>query len=199
VDRRLREAQRAGDPVALLHARARAGELTQEHVELAASLGHRDARAACPGRGLVSFSPGEQRTQSIVAARVLLGETLPARIAADWAERVLPHWDAEHPGDNRSRRALAVTRAWVACPCGEHRNAALAGAAVIAEAPRSAAARAVRWAALAAASSSAKRAVVAACSVADLAVGLCDSARAAEREWQRLRLAAYVLGDEPAV
>jgi hypothetical protein len=128
MDRDLREAERSGDPVALLRERLRAGELTQAHVELAASLGHAAARELCPEVELVVDWYYESH-DAITAAASLLGETLPARIAADWAERGLPLWKPKSPRDNAPRDAIAAARAWANCPCEAHKVAASEAAA----------------------------------------------------------------------
>ena len=106
ADERQRELQRqvsAGDVEAetkLLLERVRAGELTQAHVELAATLGHAaalelfpDAEAVewtAPPPGAVLRPPLGGLTDVVAKAVELLGdETLPACVTADWAERVL--------------------------------------------------------------------------------------------------------------
>jgi hypothetical protein len=168
--------------------------LTQEHVELAASLGHATALELFPDVGLVDWTK-EGRAQTSAAAD-LLGETLPARVAADWAERVLPILEARTPHDERPREAIEAARSWANCPCPEHRNAAEA-ANDAANASASAGPYAEHAAAAAAAAAYADHAV-------NYAYNAAKFARSgAEWEWQRLRLAAYVLGevetDEPAV
>jgi hypothetical protein len=94
MDKDVREAERSGDVAGLLRARLRAGELTQAHVELAASLGHASALELCPKVELVNWSSNEVG-ETLETATTLLGdETLPARVASDWAERVLPLFEA---------------------------------------------------------------------------------------------------------
>ena len=79
-DSKLRDLERSGDGVGLLRERMRAGQLTREHVELAASLGHAHARVVCPESELVTYADLSMEVQRATA---LLGETLPARLAAD--------------------------------------------------------------------------------------------------------------------
>jgi hypothetical protein len=220
VDRRLREAERVGDPVALLRARLRAGELTHKHVELAASLGHVAAREVCPVVALVKW--GGQTTDQLkllgVASTLLGDKKLPTRLAADWAEGVLPLFERQHPRDTRPFEAIAAARAWVACPCKLHYRGASGASGRADAAGVKAATKAARGAAEAASSAArgaftgpkgavlhhsilaAHMAVVAAAGEGGR-TRAARAGRAAEREWQRLRLAAYVLGevdlDEP--
>jgi hypothetical protein len=247
-DARIRELERRaaeGDPDARarhLKARVRAGELTAAHVALAASLGHAAARELDPVP-LEDWADGDACRDAIRAARDLLGETLPARVAADWAERVLSIWEAKHPDADRPRKAIDAARAWATCPCDEHRKAAANAANAAADAAYAAraadaadyaadasyaaadaaaadaasdaayAARAAYAAAYADASYAsvdadaayaAADAAYAAAATADAAYATANAAYAArdaadattyaaEQEWQRLRLAAYVL------
>lgn len=224
MDRSLREAERSGDAAAVLRHRLRVGELTQEHVELAASLGHAAALEVCPDVELVDWAIDEEetldalRTEPIRRAGSLLADrTLAVRVAADWAERVLPVFERGRPQDSRSRIAIQAARAWVADPLDEERytTAIDAGNAAFEannrepyEPDADSAARAAGSAGacahhpdapddIANALFNASQASSAAADAA-LASGQPD----AEREWQRLRLAAYVLGevetDEPA-
>lgn len=129
MDRALRRAERSGDATALLRERVRAGDLTLEHVELAASLGHPVARELCPAikivdwgadgvdaGGMTAFGMSVKlrptpRQRVIQHAAELCGVALAVRAAADWAERVLPVVEAAHPGDPRPREAIATARA----------------------------------------------------------------------------------------
>ena len=188
--RRLATRQRGS--AAHLNARVRAGELTAEHVTLAASLGHAAARELDPVP-LVDWANWDARRGAISAARDLLDETLPARVAADWADRVLPLWEAKHPDDDRPRKAIEAARAWAECPCDEHTKAAAAAyAAAYAAACAAYAAHGAAYAAHAAACA-AYAARARATAARDAATAARDAADA-EQEWQRLRLAAYVLG-----
>jgi hypothetical protein len=211
MDLALRKAERLGDPVRLLRERLRAGELTQEHVEFAASLGHAAALELCPGVARLALSgPKEWGEGVIAAATELTDETLPARVAADWAERSLPKWESEHD-DARPQRAIVAARTWADCPCETHRAAAESAheaafdAAVdyldddAAEANQQAST--ASWAA-ATAAEAVDHAADTAAATGNSAISAAGDRRA-ECEWQRLRLAAYVLGeveiDEPAV
>jgi hypothetical protein len=130
MDRHLRKAERSGDASKLLRGRLRAGELTQEHVELAASLGHRVALELCPDAPPVDWTDEKPVAAAVEEAATLLGdETLPARLAADWAESLLPMFEEQCPDDTGPREAIAAARALLACPCDEHRQTASAAAA----------------------------------------------------------------------
>ena len=223
TDERTREHERqaaSGDVEAAtagLRERMRAGELTQEHVELATSLGHDVARALCPDAVSMDWGTHHQRLEAIAAATRLKDKTLSVSVAADWAERALPSWEAEHPPNGAPRRAIAAARAWVACPCEAHGLLAddaidtagpvydaaglrttLKGAACAAYAAADAAAAKTTDAAVFAAAS-ASTAALPRRPQPRLVVSAAESARSltldAEREWQRLRLAVYVLGE----
>jgi hypothetical protein len=116
MDRRLREAERSGD-AAVLRARLRAGELTQEHVELAASLGHAAALELFPDVSRVNWLRGNDAGNVIWRVAALLDdETLSVRVSADFAERVLSVFERTHREDTRPREAIAASRAWAARP-----------------------------------------------------------------------------------
>jgi hypothetical protein len=235
----------------LLRARLRAGELTQQHVELAASLEHAAARELSPDAEPFAawgqaprFDPSNRSTavdpeamksavaairRAISAAVRLQGDTLPARLAADWGEHVLSVVQGQQSKDvGPSADAIAAARAWANCPCEEHRRAAGETARAVAEGIASdetlAVARVARWAASAASQQASEMwcdrgevgSSIEYSSAVEMAIGdvlWCSFAaafalgakgdRVAELEWQRLRLAAYVLGevdsDEPEV
>lgn len=209
TDSRLRHAERSADAVTLLRERLRAGECTQDHVELAASLGHSDARELCPDVKLVNWEEGTQVRGALRRAALLLSESLPVRVAADWVERVLPTWEQHATADMRPHEAVAAARAWASCPCDEHRDAAqvaqvavdAAAAEVIADANDDTPLARAAWAVATAADGAARAAgggsaaaAFEANSVASSAVKAAYNADPeAERNWQRLCLAAYVL------
>ncbi len=232
MDRRLRELERAGDPVALLRNRLRARQLTMEQVELAACLGHPAALALRPEVELGdweierSLRPDLRATQEVIRkAQARCGDTFLARFAADCAERALDFWVAVHPEDSRPREAIAAARAWAECPCKPHKqlaaDAARAARLVAREAAvadrsarqASAGGRAISYlggaaakaafagsAASAAGSTAASfaRPIRCVAHVANVVRHARDANAAdldAEREWQRLRLATYVLGE----
>jgi hypothetical protein len=158
VDKTLREAERSGDAAGVLRNRTRVGDLTEAHVELAASLGHAAARELCPNFELLDFAPrtdakvegvgpgndfdwGNDDHDSwrivIMSATRLLGATLPLRVGADFAERTLlrtekllaldtiaDNWWTNEGYRKLLREKLSAVRAWVDCPCEEHRRAA---------------------------------------------------------------------------
>lgn len=226
---------------------ADAVSLSRERLELATRLGHPDAPQPSPEVALVVWSDSGEREQVIGQVASLLGETIPARVAADWAEHVLPLWEIEYPDDLRPHQAIAATRAWAACPCEEHGRAAADAATAARAAPEprtrsgsvdptdddfSVSARAAMAAALTAATHDAlaaesmeaeiayeealsggatiddAKALACALAFADTAAHVAEVAMTAARiahppgpdaadaegEWQRLRLAAYVLG-----
>lgn len=222
MDERLRSAERSGDPGAVLRWRMRAGQLTPERVTLAARLGHPVARQLYPDVEPLVWE--EQAGAAVESARKLVDKALQARVTADWAERVLPRWEGQHPTDARPRVAIAAARAWAACPCAEHE-----AAAEVASAAAEAAAYESRQAAPGAPSALERlaRAIMGppqrpqdleerdparlACKAADSAAseayagcgaasGASNAAAAAEdpdaeRVWQALRLAAYLLDE----
>lgn len=187
-----------------------------------------------PGvRFAIDWGDRDGPEEAIDEAATLLGDhTLSARVAADWAERVLPVFEGQYPKDARPRDAIAAARAWIACPCEDHRQLAKASA----DGPASDAYLDAYEAAVAAEAAGASDAVGAACAVyvtesardaaaaaANAGKGLAaykagfaahaaaqmrgrqtggrswrrtregQLAHDAEHEWQRLRLAAYVL------
>lgn len=231
----------AGDveaAAAVLRERMRAGEAA--HVELAARLGHTLAQRLCPDAEPLDWSDDELRLAAIQQAARLEGKTLPAQVAADWAERALPVWEKVGTG-RRPHEAIEAVRAWVAFPCEEHRRmAGTAGRAarvdpetlsadlqapiLVAGLNGRAAANAANAAFLAAvsvdaegvkhqdetareeafivyAAEAASRAAAAAVEAVALRLVIGAAApgqhhdEASEREWQRLRLAAYVLDE----
>jgi len=143
-----------GDPEArakVLWERVRRGALTLEQLDLAASLGDADAKAARPEAAPLEwvydiFAAGQyvegttdSMSAAIVMATEILGREGLARVAADWAENSLPDWaDWDPPGSTelwagwapspRPQEAIAAARAWAACPSSERSRAAEAAA-----------------------------------------------------------------------
>lgn len=227
ADERKRELERraaVGDTAAaaaVLSERLRAGELSRDQVELAARLGHSTA-AALLGGDLAPIDWPAGLEESLLQASALRGSTLPARVAADWAERALPLWEnwiadlgPRHPLTPTPARArclnaaIAAARAWAECPCDEHaaraqaasREARLAAGFVenlsSEEAGRAASAAAC---AAEAATTNTRAAVLAAWEASgwlDVQEVLGGRGARSEVEWQRQRLAAHVL-DEAA-
>jgi hypothetical protein len=220
-------------------------EAKRSHVELAASLGHALARDMFPDVEAVDWSKHDSVEGAIRNAVEQTGdETLPARVAVEWAERVSGLWGLSvRCSPDVPKGALAATRAWIACPCLHCEQGAwnysesLEGALLATgsgfdqgagfsdydmspeeeeeeedkyeEGPGADACQAAAAAARAADSEveiSSKGASVCSIYAVSAAEGAADAdaaaVREAEREWQRLRLAAYVLGevdlDEPA-
>ena len=211
TDRTTRTAERlaaAGDPAArarYLVARLRTGTVSREQVALAARLGAPVAREVLPGEPLVDWADYTARKAAIAETQAIVGRPSVVRCAADWAERVLPAWERDRAGDGRPRVAIAAARAWADCPCEGHEAAAKAAADAASDASASAYAAAASASAYAYAACAAY-AAYAACAAAAAAYASATTAYAAyaayvaadsdsEREWQRLRLAAYVLGE----
>ncbi|MBL4848937.1 MAG: hypothetical protein JKY65_25725 [Planctomycetes bacterium] len=187
-----------------------------------------------PDAELADWSNEEQATHDINHATDLLGETLPARVAADWAECALPalkEWSPDDPvwegwsPSQEPQEAIAATRAWADSPCVDFATlaeAAADSAELAADAAhsfdgvrlvrpmRAVTAANATWcvaygnAAYAAWSAgyctveqSRADTVEAAWSCATWAALTADDPDA-ECDWQRLRLAAYVLGEVEA-
>lgn len=145
ADLRLRTAGRAlaADPSpeaqgALIRERLRAGDLSQERVELAAYCGHEGARFAidpeCGAFGLhnewltgaldllawlrgLSRWEGAQVRAAMAAARVAL------EVAAERAKFDGRPIERIHAELRAAGRAIEAAEAWAACPCEEHWNA----------------------------------------------------------------------------
>lgn len=112
--------------------------------------------------------------------------------ACDCAERALPLFEADRPGDDRPRLALDAARAWAACPCTHHLSqAAPAVAAAYSATAQTSAAHAAFAAAYtdpnidpAVAADARTAAANAACDASELAGG----DRPKEEEWQARHL-----------
>jgi hypothetical protein len=126
TDHDYRLAETRGTPAQVLAHRLRAG-LDPRRVELAARLGDAASLEHYPEAVQIDWSAWQERRDALAAA-CAIDNTLPARLAADWAERALPAW-AVHSSSDAPRGAIAAARAWVACPCAEHRDDAAAAAA----------------------------------------------------------------------
>jgi hypothetical protein len=216
ADSKFRDLQRratSGDPeaaAAALRERVRCGELTNDHVELAAYLGHKGARALCPEKEEVEWISIKDQRQAVMEAARRVGKTLPARVAADWAGRWLPKWEAVYPDDPRPRAAISAARAWADCPCEDHRaQCARAMDAAQAAANQAGIDEMNAAGAEEEAISLAGDAAIVATNAARAGCATTRGTQATaardalffpeddqeEGEWQRLRLAAYVLGE----
>ena len=207
-DARLRQAQResaTGDPESMARfyrARVHAGVLNEDHVILAASLGDPAALVLCPNVASVNWR--KRISHAIQAAADLCGRTLPALIAADWAERSLPKWESLYPDDRRPHEAIAAARAWAECPCDSCRGTALSAAEALRPISASSSPDLPAWDTAdwdAAKSAENSRFAVYATSANPDKASRCAAMSSrttmepddAEREWQRMRLAHYVL------
>lgn len=116
LERRWRETQALADEAAYLQERRRVGELSQDHLELAALCGHDAAQLALGGTR--SF---DQPSTLSALRRVPLRTCLDAAIAA--ADAVAGVWRAARDTDD-AERAISAAREAVACPCDEHEEKA---------------------------------------------------------------------------
>lgn len=127
--------------------------------------------------------------------------------ACDCAERALPVFEGEHPGDRRPREALRVSRLYArGLATDDALTAAQAAAWAAGRAARDAwaardaayaawdAAQASTWDATLAALTARNAWAVAMATARDAAWEARDAARAAERAWQTERLRAYLEG-----
>jgi hypothetical protein len=189
TDLTYRIAETRGTPARALAHRLRAG-FDHRRVELAARLGHAASMEHYPDAELVDWSVWEHRHAALVEAHAI-DYTLPARLAADWAESMLTVWAPRHPGDLHARKAISAARAWVDCPCVEHQDAARVASILVADGSYyAAAATSSAHAAASAAASSADAAYYAtraSCFVYDAAVP------ADARSWQVAHFAAVLL------
>ena len=129
------------------------------------------------------------------------GRRLAQRFACDAAERVLPIFERQYPGDSRPRKAIEMTRAWLeGAATGQERRmtwkaaseawkaAGEAWAAVAAAVAADAAAAAADAAAADAADAATWAAVAARVAAEAARVAAADAAQADERRWQMDRL-----------
>ncbi len=210
---------------AALRERMREGTLTSEQVKLAAQLGHAGARLLRPKvRPYEWPDPRFTRGWISQAAEVSKIETVPTRLAVEFAERVVSVCEqSKLRGRGRTklekaRRAIEAARDWLECPCEEHGEAAQAAARDATRRPRMAGqikAERRRYRAqqglpplpprqptaadycVRAAASAARSVVRGNSAVGDAAHSAVAAVAdpSAEQEWQRLRLVAYVLGE----
>jgi hypothetical protein len=120
VDELLRGAERSGDPVRLLHARVRLGEISEQELLLAAQLGHPVAMQLVEAEGKVGHTQASRREcLEVVCARVGF------RAMVHYAFVVTSHACESNPRVTARQRTslsefLATVRQWLECPCGEH-------------------------------------------------------------------------------
>ncbi len=129
-DEKLRELERrwkgtgaVEDEAAFLLERVRAGELTQERLELAAYCGHQAATAA------MAHQPFSGTLEDWVRGLAGFGfapvDQLAARVAVAVADSVQGGWERRgDDGDDTPQQAIDATRAWIDCPCSNHLRAA---------------------------------------------------------------------------
>lgn len=123
----------------------------------------------------------------LLGPRLHWDERIARLYACDCAERVLPLWERQYPGDERPRRCLAVARAYADGEATADELTAARDAAWAARYAAWAAAEAAsRYAAGITAWAAAEAAARAAAETAWTAAGA--AARAAERAWQTERL-----------
>ena len=110
-------------------------------------------------------------------------------IAADFAEHVLPLFEADYPDDDRPRKAIEAARAYARGQITiEQLEAAWASARAAARAVARASAGAAAWAAARAAAGDAARASARAAASDAAWAAASDAAWAAERAWQQQRI-----------
>jgi hypothetical protein len=137
-DRELRDAERTAtqgdgvpERVRVLVERLRSGQVTREHLAVAAWLGDQAAESAVGG---VWGGGGQLLPNGFWHAKYAL-EAAPidhptaVLAAALMASRALPTFEAKHPGDPRARSAIEAALLWARCPCSEHSTAALLASA----------------------------------------------------------------------
>ncbi len=81
--------------------------------------------------------PDGERQKLLDLAPRLMGtasddKLVTVRLAVFCARYVLPVFEAEHPGDERPRKAIEAVEAWCECPCGEHGGAVEAAMVAVA-------------------------------------------------------------------
>jgi Imm-5 like putative immunity protein len=188
--------------LALLHA---AGACTARYRHLCAALGGAATYGKDTPISLTRILDTNGLDDALWALCAVPEHEIPLRdrlapvFACDCAERVLPIFERERPGDARPRHAIAVARRFAAGQAtNKERAAALAAAGAAARAAAGAAAEAAAgtaaWAAAEAAAGDAARA--AARTAARAAAG--DAARAAERQWQAVRFRELLEAASPA-
>lgn len=121
-----------GDPQAeagYLRELVRAGELDKDRLALAAHLGHPPAAVAQGGSERPPFTrrlemPSDRDALKAWAHGLQAwgGETV-GRAAIACARFLLPVWHRIEPDDDRPRRAIEASEAYVLCPCQEHAEA----------------------------------------------------------------------------
>jgi hypothetical protein len=162
-----------------------AGNLTIDHITLAAQLGHPEAMTicfylGCGPIGLIDWTIDSERSRAIERMSQLLATTqidqrkIIVSYACDVAD-VLPIFEREFPNDSRPRKAITTTRQWVK------------GLATLQE-TRAAAAEAESAATYAYDAASAAAYASGAAYAADAI-----AASKIEFQWQQNRLAEYVL------
>lgn len=131
TDERRRELERSDDVedrARLLVERVRAGDLAADRLRLAAYLGHAGARLAVEGE---SWEPPTGGLRAWVSGLVRYGKEARVRAALAICEAVVvePRGEVEPTRPWRrvgepdfARAAVDAVRAWLACPCDEHRG-----------------------------------------------------------------------------
>ncbi|MBX3471712.1 MAG: hypothetical protein KF878_33065 [Planctomycetes bacterium] len=107
------------DEAARLQALARAGELRPGALEIAAYCGHEAAR-------LIAVAPAPTSLEYWVRGLERWGTTPLVVAALAAAALVAPAWRESPLDADPVERALEAARAWVACPCRAHEDAAFA-------------------------------------------------------------------------
>jgi len=118
LERRWKETGSVEDEAAFLLERVRAGELSQERLELAARLGAQAANTAL----------GRTATKFVVDGLPVTSAEEALRMALAAARVPLPHWLDRHqaaPVAAQAREAIERAEKWALCPCEQHSLACL--------------------------------------------------------------------------
>lgn len=114
LERRWSATRAVADEVALVAARLRAGTITRERLELAASCANAAAvEVLGGGRG----DPTDRRWS---LGLVRFGVDVVLRHDVAWVGQHLPHWQAVRPDDPVCAELVAAIEDHVTCPCPQH-------------------------------------------------------------------------------
>lgn len=117
LERRWRESKSPADEAAWLRERVKAGDLTEERLELAASCGHQGAERAC---GIVNASAAP-RLEDMTRTLLRLPEAPVAAVGGRFVALGLQALGDAAP--DALRRAVTAIEDYERCPCEGHRSA----------------------------------------------------------------------------
>lgn len=113
LERRWKETGSVEDEAAFLLERVRAGDLTQERLELAAYCGLEGARAAVPGYS-DPWPPVDGQIWAWTEGVGAWGDVTLARAGVAALRLAEGFWNRRRPGDPRFRAAVEVAERWIA-------------------------------------------------------------------------------------